>query len=311
MKKKLLMMIMTAGISISFAACQNLSDVKQENVNTETESETQSLLGLEGIRNTENVEDTQNVSETTPESEEENSQVVNSEAEEGKYGACTSKSDEEVEAFVKEIITYFEKEDWESLADHISYPITINEKYYKNKEKFLKTDWSKTFSQNYKNSVINALPMDMFCNWQGIMLDNGLLWFIEEDNQLVVSAINYHDGTNQPDESTGVVGHWELDQSKTEEELNTYSSLMEIFGTGIHVGATLDITSEGTFEMSLALAEYNQGTYQQDENLLMLKYKDMNGTDVETDIVFENIDGKMYIISEYAGEKMYWSKLAE
>ena len=123
------MMIMTAGISISFAACQNLSDVKQENVNTETESETQSLLGLEGIRNTENVEDTQNVSETTPESEEENSQVVNSEAEEGKYGACTSKSDEEVEAFVKEIITYFEKEDWESLADHISYPITINEKY--------------------------------------------------------------------------------------------------------------------------------------------------------------------------------------
>ena len=45
--------------------------------------------------------------------------------------------------------------------------------------------------------------------------------------------------------------------------------------------------------------------------MINVQYKDLTGENVEAVFSYEMIDDELYIISEYADEQMYWTKLAE
>lgn len=227
------------------------------------------------------------------------------------YSICTDKTAQEVVSFVKLVTEYYANEDWNSLAQVINYPIVINDKYYVDMDNFLAEDWSKAFSEFYKKTISEAQTSNLFCNWQGIALANGEIWINEIDSDLYVSSINYYDGTNVGYENSGIVGHWICDLEKTENILKEYASIMELLGSGVHAGSSLDINEDGTFELSLAIADYMQGTYVQNENDITFIYTDGFGDAGETTITYENIDEISYIISEFAGEQFFWTKLAE
>lgn len=227
------------------------------------------------------------------------------------YSICTYKTAKEVENFAKLVTDYFANEDWNSLGKIVNYPIIINDKYYADMDKFLDEDWSKAFSSSYIKRISEAQTSNLFCNWQGIALADGEIWINEIDSDLYVSSINYYDGSNVGYESSGIVGHWIFDLEMTQANLKEYSSVMEFLGSGVHTGGSLDINADGTFELSLAISDYMQGTYSQNENEIALSYTDGFGENGETTITYEKIDGISYIISEFEGEKIFWVKLAE
>lgn len=312
MKRKIVLMSMIAILSLTFVACGKEDKPAEGAPEVQKEVETQKVAETQKVPETQKAE--------TPEQETEKATEVETEVEadtqedakeESIYSVCTSKSTEEVEAFAKKVTEYFEKEDWAALAECIYYPITINEKYYDSKEKFLKTDWSKKFSEEYKKNIVSAEINNMMCNWQGIILADGLIWISENDDVLTVSRINYFDGTSQADAATGIVGHWELDYEKTEKNLVNAGSLRDIFGTGIDVGGSLAINGDGTFSLSLGLEEPISGAYDQDENIVNLYYKDQDGNTQESFITFEVVDDKLVVTSEFEDEQLYWKKLEE
>lgn len=323
MKKKIVMSIMVASMLVGLCACTSSNaDKGDNNAQTGTEKTTEHDTQNSEMNTTEKTsesatEDTEkNTEKDTEKSSEnpadtQNSEANDSETEQSEYSVATDKSTAEVEDFAKKITADFKNKDWQSLAEKISYPITINEKYYANKDKFTKNDWSKEFSAEFIDNVANAKTSDLFCNWSGIMLDDGSVWFLEEGDKLVISAINYNDGSNKPDSSSGIVGHFKLDMNMTEKNLKNYSSLQEMFGTGIQLGGNMSINEDNTFSMSLALEQELSGTYDQDENVINVKAKDERGDEEELTMSFETIDGTFYIISECYGENIYWTKLAE
>lgn len=308
MKKRLLTTIMALSLTVSLLGCQQETTPTQP---TETETETEAApVSTEETEATEPTEVTEPTETQEPETET-STETPEADADVTNYIVCTDKSVEEVETFAKQITTCFANSDWTTLADMVYYPITINEKYYANKEKFLAEDWSNVYSSSFTNNIANAETTNLFANWQGIMISDGEVWFGEIEGNLKVFSINYYDGKNVPDESTGIVGHWILDEEKTDDALQNYENLMEIFGTGIHVGGTLAINEDNTLEYSLALAEYFTGTYTQDENMIIVDYVNSMDESGQCEFSFENIDGTWYIISQYEGELIYWSKLAE
>lgn len=294
--KKRLVLIVALGISVLLMACQ------QRTVETEISSKEMQSIEINDIGELSEATETE-LSQEEPVNEEE---VIVAD-----YSVCTDKTVQEVESFAKQVSEYFVSEDWNSLAQIIYYPITINEKYYADKEKFLAEDWSNAFSASFKKSISEAQTSNMFANWQGISFADGGIWINEFGSDLYVSSINYYDGTNVADESSGIVGHWNLDLKKTEDNLKEYSSAMELLGSGAHIGGSLDINEDGTFELSLAISDYMKGTYSQSDSEINLIYTDGFGENGETTISYENIDGTFYIISDYAGEQIFWAKLAE
>ena len=323
MKKKIVMSIMVASMLAGLCACTGSNAAKDDNkAQTSTEKTTEHDTQNSEMNATEKASESateyteKNTEKDTEKSSEkpadtQNSEADDSETEKSGYSAATDKSDAEVEDFAKKITEDFKNKDWQSLAEKISYPITINEKYYADKDKFTKNDWSKEFSDEFIDNVAKAKTSDLFCNWSGIMLDDGSVWFVQDGDKLVISAINYNDGNNKPDSSSGIVGHFKLDMNMTEKNLKNYSSLQEMFGTGIQLGGSMSINEDNTFSMSLALEQELSGTYDQDENVINVKAKDESGNEEELTMSFETIDGTFYIKSECSGESIYWTKLAE
>lgn len=227
------------------------------------------------------------------------------------YSVCTSKSKDEVESFAKQLVNYFEQEDWEGLSDIIRYPIMINETYYASKEAFLEKDWSNVFTQEYIESVVNAETTDLFCNWSGICFAEGLVWLGQTGDELYIDALNFYDETQKEEPSEGMLGHWVLDYEKTEKELKKHSSLQELLGTGIHAGSSLDFREDNQFSMGLAIVVGISGTYEIEEDVIKIHYSDERGNEGDDVISYVMIDEQQYIISNYAEEEMYWKKLAD
>lgn len=299
--KKRLVIIISLSMSALMMACQQKA--------VETVVLSNENISIE-VNNTEELSEMVELEQPQEEAENEEPETEEPETE-ADYSICTYKTAKEVESFAKLVADYYASEDWNLLAQIVHYPITINDKYYSDKDKFLAEDWSKVFSDSFKKKIAEAKTSDLFCNWQGIALADGEIWMNEIDNALYVSSINYFDGTNVEDGSSGIVGHWNFDLEMTENNLKEYSSIMEFMGSGVHIGGSLDINEDGTFELSLALADYMKGTYSQSDNEINLSYTDGFGETGETTIAYENVDGSFYIISEYAGEQIFWNKLAE
>lgn len=300
MKKRLVMLALMVAVGVTTISCGKKSEV--QTIPFETGDEENDVKKDE-------IETDETEAEDAASDDEES---VEDELEVREYTVCTDKSAEEVEAFAADIVSLFKKEDWKGLAKCVYYPITINDTYYESEKKFLQTDWSNTFSKEYIDDVVNAETTNLFANWQGIMLSDGCIWFGEVDNELKVISINYYDGTAEADYSNGPVGHWVFDLSKTQEALKNHSDVQEMFGSGIHAGADFELATDQTFSMDLALAFYIQGTYEIDGDNIIISYESQypEQPGVET-VRMQTIDNKLYLISEYDGEEIYWTKLAE
>lgn len=112
------------------------------------------------------------------------------------YAVCTDIVKEEVEAFASQVKRQILEQNWAALAEEIAYPITIAGVTYSDKTAFLAADLSFILTDTFVQDLENETCVDMFCNWQGIMLGNGEIWFGEVLNEdltsqgLKVTAIN-------------------------------------------------------------------------------------------------------------------------
>lgn len=134
---------------------------------------------------TETTLDIQNENSATPPTVPELSATENEEY----YSACTYYSKAEVEAFAKKIKGYILEKDWKSLSESVSYPISIGEHSCDSKDSFAKGEFADLLNEQFFDAVENESCVEMFCNWQGIMLGNGEVWIAELDG-LKVIAIN-------------------------------------------------------------------------------------------------------------------------
>lgn len=118
------------------------------------------------------------------------------ETEEDYYMMSTSLTAEEVEQFAVEIKYDILKNNWNALAEKISYPIVINGITLNNCEEFLKLDIDGNLNQEFVEAISAETCRKMFCNWQGVMMgDTGQIWFSNVDNgkgtsELLIIGIN-------------------------------------------------------------------------------------------------------------------------
>lgn len=165
---------------------QATGDIDKESPATDTK-ENQESNEKEGF------DDSENRTDTVVGLEEE----TTAEANKDYYAVCTDIEKEKVEAFASQVKRQILEQDWTALAEEIAYPITIAGVSYSDKAAFLAADLSVILTDTFVQDLENETCVDMFCNWQGIMLGNGEVWFGEVLNEdltsqgLKVTAINY------------------------------------------------------------------------------------------------------------------------
>lgn len=98
------------------------------------------------------------------------------------YSVATDIPRAEVESYAAQIKQQFLEHDWPAISSEISYPITIADITYNNSTDFLNA--SNGFESNLQEDFFIALEkedcVEMFCNWQGIMLgETGEVWISE------------------------------------------------------------------------------------------------------------------------------------
>ena len=88
-----------------------------------------------------------------------------------------SSETEEVEQFAEEIKNDVLRHDWDALSEKISYPIAINGTTVNNREDFLKLNIDGKLNQEFVEAIRAETCRKMFCNWQGVMMGDGQIWF--------------------------------------------------------------------------------------------------------------------------------------
>ncbi len=106
----------------------------------------------------------------------------------GWYSAVTDISAWEVERFAASIRKEILSGDFKSLAQKIAFPIVIDGSLYTNREEFLSADFVKEPDKAFLETIEQASTQNLFCNWQGIMLGNGEVWFAEVSDATDSSA---------------------------------------------------------------------------------------------------------------------------
>ena len=105
----------------------------------------------------------------------------------------------EVRPFVELLKSVVEKQDKVKLSTLIHYPLRVysdNEKNRKrlvinNPKQFLK-HYDFIINKRVKDAILNQSVDDLFCNYQGVMIDNGEVWFnkTRDNDSLYIIAIN-------------------------------------------------------------------------------------------------------------------------
>lgn len=145
---------------------------------------------------TENASDkTQETKEDSPKKEEETSGQTTDTADDF-YNVCTSLPAQDVENYADNVRSLILAHDWNSLAEELSYPITINETTCADSAAFLALDIDNNVSQEFLDAIEAETCKHMFCNWEGISLGaEGQVWIAAILNssvteELKVSALN-------------------------------------------------------------------------------------------------------------------------
>lgn len=106
------------------------------------------------------------------------------------YAVVTDLGTKRVEAFAAEVRQNVLDKNWDALADKISYSITIQNQEIREKKKFI--EWMELFEldSSFTEAIRNESCTAMFCNWQGICMADGKIWFNEVDGELKLTAVN-------------------------------------------------------------------------------------------------------------------------
>lgn len=124
------------------------------------------------------------------------------------YRAATNISSAEVELYAAQVRQQFLMQDWSAISSEISYPITISDITYENSKDFMNA--SDSFGSNLNEAFLTAVKnedcVEMFCNYEGIMIgESGQIWIGEVLNAdlssqgLKITAINGLLNTNSDD----------------------------------------------------------------------------------------------------------------
>ena len=93
------------------------------------------------------------------------------------YASVTAMDKAKVETVVGfNVRTAYLSENWYDLADMIRYPITINGTKLADADAFLGYMIDKTISESDRNAMMEEDFLDMFVNYQGIMMGDGEIW---------------------------------------------------------------------------------------------------------------------------------------
>ncbi len=114
---------------------------------------------------------------------------VPSEAVEG-YALVTELSVMEVESFAAGLRQNVLEKNWEAFSRKVQYPITIGDKTVADRQELVELIVENRGSDAFVIAIRKETCSDMFCNWQGICMGDGQLWFNEIDGELKVTAIN-------------------------------------------------------------------------------------------------------------------------
>lgn len=106
------------------------------------------------------------------------------------YLMVTSLSDEEVENFAAKVKEQILESDFAGLAEEIAYPITIDGVTYKDASAFLEASMTLEMNPDFLTELESESCREMFVNYQGIMMGNGIVWIGSVDGELKVIGIN-------------------------------------------------------------------------------------------------------------------------
>ena len=95
------------------------------------------------------------------------------------YGIATQFPAYEVERFADTVRARILDENWEGLSECLSYPITIGETTYNSAGEFAAVDWGGIFTHDFLQAMEAETCRELFCNADGIMLADGLVWIAE------------------------------------------------------------------------------------------------------------------------------------
>jgi hypothetical protein len=94
-----------------------------------------------------------------------------------RYASVTAMDKRQVETVVGfNVRTAYLSENWYAMAEMIRYPITINGTELADADAFLGYMIDKTISESDRNAMMEEDFLDMFVNYQGIMMGNGEIW---------------------------------------------------------------------------------------------------------------------------------------
>ena len=113
------------------------------------------------------------------------------------YASVTAMDKAQVETVVGfNVRTYYLSENWYAMAEMIRYPITINETQLADADAFLGYMIDKTVSESSRQAMLDEDFLDMFVNYQGIMMGDGEIWLsdpnlgTDKEPVLEIVAIN-------------------------------------------------------------------------------------------------------------------------
>lgn len=86
--------------------------------------------------------------------------------------------------FVKQIQTAVKQSDARALSTKMEYPLRTPKGQIKSANEFIKR-YSTIVTSDIKQRILKADPNDVFCNYQGGMVGDGIIWFIGEPLKII------------------------------------------------------------------------------------------------------------------------------
>lgn len=171
--------------------------LKKEEAQTENDLEDSNTLQTENDSTASNItEDKKNNSAPKPSTSLSEEAGQTSDTAEDFYNVCTSLPAQDVENYAANIRSLILAHDWNSLAEELSYPITINGTSCADSAAFLALDIDSNVSHEFLDAIEAETCQEMFCNWEGISMGaSGQVWIATipdsaGNEELKVSALN-------------------------------------------------------------------------------------------------------------------------
>lgn len=196
----------------------------------------------------------------------------------GQYSMITALSAWEVERFAGSIREEILSGDFESLSRKIAFPIVIGGRTYANKEEFLAADFVSAPDGAFLDAIKLAPVQNLFCNWQGVMLGNGQVWFAEAaDNggsgvstELQIIAINGISG--EEEEQAVSADYWRLQEEVLNERMEYYREsayYQEMAAYWENVRGVTDIANQTDFLFDTDSRYYTAEDFQGEPSLVI------------------------------------------